>query len=83
MKDTTEAQKLAHAWESTGYPLDGIAEMHLKLKELLEKEKEHSALLESRLAKLHRTVDDYLVSAEAKLLRNIGGYIGTDDMCNC
>ena len=31
-----EAQKLAYAWESTGMPLDVIADMHIKMKEKIE-----------------------------------------------
>jgi len=64
-----EAQELAHAWEHTGHSLDYIAEMHLKLKELLEKEKEHSAFLEKLLSELHGKGWEKLTLAEAKRLR--------------
>ena len=33
--NTTAAQELAFAWESVGMPLDTIAEMHIKLQELV------------------------------------------------
>ena len=68
-----EAQELAYAWESTGYPLDEIAEMHLKIKELLEEEKEHSAFLEKLLSELYGEGWEKLTLAGAKQLRNTGG----------
>jgi len=65
-----EAQELAYAWEYTEYPLNDIAKMHLKLKELLEKEKEHSAFLEKLLSELYGEGWEKLTLAEAKRLRS-------------
>ena len=49
----SEAQELAYAWSLVGYPLDSIADMHIKLQYKMEQEKEHTVFLEKLVEALY------------------------------